>query len=442
MRKPLVLTRAQVFDTETGRLIGPCDILILAGQICRVADPIPMDDAGAEGVDCEGKYVLPGLFDCHTHLCALTNQPMDVQRAIHDECRAGNPFAEDQLAELVLQDFVRRGVTQVRDLGGPVALLKSMKTSAASRVGSGPDIFYAGPMLEKSPLTGQSMNERWPGWTTAVDSPQDAAVTIESLAAEGASHIKVFGKFDLDVLRHLMSCAQRCALPVTCDPGTTFFHDVSLGVGMELGITCFEHAKSLWCTALKEDLREEHDALRGVGPENKRAFGQTLMEAGLRTVSMAKLNALAERMVERDVMVCPTLNVFKYYSERPEAFSESDPEKYRLVFARLFEVSCLVVSVLARHGVKLLVGQDGYVSRFTAREMILLRESGVAIPEILRGATLYPAQWLGIADRYGSVAIGRKANLVVLNRNPLEDIRHIQDIHFVIQEGERIQANR
>lgn len=432
----IVLKGAKIIDVGSGKLLTTRDISIREGTITETKENIDVSDASIVELDCRGKFVIPGLFDCHTHLSALTKQPPEVQKEIYDECMLGESFREGELERLVLSDFLRRGITQIRDLGGPANTLKEFKAEVSKNVSAGPDIFFAGPMLEMPPLTGQQMNERWPGWTVAVDSPRKAENIVTSLRADGVSHIKVFGRFERKLLESLISCAGRSGLPVTCDPGPTFFHAISVTVGIESGISCFEHAKSVWYSVLNDNLKKQHDSLLAKSPEEKNAFVQKMLKAGAESISMPKLRALAETMVDRNIILCPTLHIFKFYSEKPEVFNDKEPEKFAAIFAQLFEVGCTIVKELAKHSVKLLVGQDSYIPRFTHNEMILLRDNGVTTIEIIRGATCYPAEWLGVNDKYGSVEVGKKANLVILEKNPIKEIRNIQSVHAVLRDGE------
>jgi imidazolonepropionase-like amidohydrolase len=64
-----------------------------------------------------------------------------------------------------------------------------------------------------------------------------------------------------------------------------------------------------------------------------------------------------------------------------------------------------------------------------------LFECGINPIEIIRGATLYPAQWLGIDNKNGSIDIGKEANILILNGNPIEDINNIDSIYMVIKNG-------
>ena len=67
--------------------------------------------------------------------------------------------------------------------------------------------------------------------------------------------------------------------------------------------------------------------------------------------------------------------------------------------------------------------------------MELLKEIGLSESEIIKGATIYPAQWLGIADQLGSISPNKKASILILNKNPLEDIQNIKTAQLVLQNG-------
>ena len=440
LKRELLLKGGSLIDVITGQVLDNTDVLIEAGLIRRVGRVDSDETAHVRSVDCNGRFLIPGLFDCHTHLCALTKQSADVQREIHDECHLTRSFQEGRLAQDVLCDFVERGVTQVRDLGGPVETLKSFQDDIDSGELIGPDIFYAGPMLEKSPLRGQSMNERWPGWTVAVDSERDARSITKELHNQKAGCVKTFGKFDLDVLRALINLAAHYQLPVTHDPGPTFFHDVPIDKGIKVGLNCFEHGKSAWQVVLNDKWRAEHDSLKSADPKSQQTFDAKMILMGTETISMSKLRSLAAFMVERDVYFCPTLNIFEFYSEKPAVFTDKEPERYGRIFARLLDVSRVITSEMVRAKVKILVGQDGYIPRFTLNEMKLLNGVGLSNLEILRGATIYPAQWLGIADLYGTIDENKKANIAILQRNPIDDIHHIGTACMVIKGSQIIDC--
>ncbi len=431
----ILLKNANLLDVEKGILRDNLDIVVEGDIIKEVGKVDPGDESGVKQIDCSGKYIMPGLFEGHAHLTVLTNQPEEVRKAIKKECGIKQDTEGDDLEKQVLEEFVRRGITQVRDCGGPVNTLKAMKDKISQRQYVGPDLFYAGPMLDKSPLTGAKNNERYPGFTVAVDTKADAEKVLEQISSHGASLVKAFGKLDQDILEYLLKKASEHNLPVTFDPGKTFFHPIPVDKAINLGIRCIEHGKSPWCVVLKDDLKSEHDRLVSADPQAKEAFVEKVFAVGADSISMPKLQQLTEKTVGHDVYLCPTLHVFRHYAEQPEQFNDKEPEKFRRRFEILYEIARVITKEMAKGGTKILVGTDGWSPVFTLEEMEELKDVGFSEAEISKGATIYPAQWLGIADRFGSISPNKKANIVVLSKNPLEDIENIRTVHTVVLNG-------
>ena len=160
----VLLHNATVFDAKSGTMIPSQDVLIDGEKIIAVKQGKGKAKA-AEWIDCTGKYVIPGLCDSHTHLAFLTTLGGDSVRT-------------------ELEDFVRRGVLYVRDVGGPIGVMSELKNKIASGELTGPDIFYTGPMLESSPLTWEEFNKDLPGFTVALDTRDDVDRVLPELARE------------------------------------------------------------------------------------------------------------------------------------------------------------------------------------------------------------------------------------------------------------------
>jgi imidazolonepropionase-like amidohydrolase len=431
----ILLKNGNVLDVKDGAIKSNLDILIEGDIIKEVGKIDPGDESGVKQIDCSRKYILPGLFECHAHLTMLTNQPEEEKKAIRKECGIKHTAEGDDLEKQVLEEFVRKGITQVRDCGGPVNTLRAMRDKISQREYVGPDLFYAGPMLEKSPLRGAENNKRWPGFTVAVDSKQDAENIIEEISGEGASLVKTFGKFDEDVLKCLLEKAREQNLPVTHDPGPTFFHAVPVDKAINLGIRCIEHGKSPWYVTLKDDLKSEHDRLVSDDPQAKEAFVEKVFAMGADSISMPKLQQLTEKMIDNDVYICPTLRVFRHYAEQPEQFNDKELEKFRKRFEVLYEVARVITEEIAKGGIRILVGCDGWSPILTLEEMEELKDAGLSETEIIKGATIYPAHWLGITDEYGSISVGAKANILILRENPLKQIKNARTTCAVLKNG-------
>lgn len=411
MMQKILVKNVNIVDVAIGSIQREMDILIGKDRIQSIYPSNKVETADAFIVDCTGKYAVPGLFESHAHLSHLKEMEKDER---------GN----------ILKGFVKKGIMQVRDVGGPVDILMDMKEQIQKGNTCGPDIFYSGPMLEKSPLYWRKINESMPGFTVAVDTKEDADRIISGILEKGASLVKTFGKFDLPVFEYLLEKAGENSLPVTHDPGAPLFNMVPMDIAMDLGIRCIEHGKAPWPCVLKDSLQKQHDELcRNYNhePGADEEFAQKVFSMGSDSISEEKLDRLACRMVENNTFFCPTLRVFNERAMEPG-------EEYSRLIKILDSISLFCTGKMIKNGVPLLVGIDSCMPD-THDEIKLLKDTGLSDLEILRGATIYPAKWLNMLGDYGSVAQNSKANLFITEKDPLEDIRNLMDIYISIKDG-------
>lgn len=409
MRTDLLLKNITIIDIECEKLLKGRDILIKEDKIADIIPWVPDFYPEMKMLDCSGKYALPGLFECHAHMAHLLNIPE---------------------REKILKSFVDQGITQVRDVGGSLSIVKKLKESISKGEVTGPDIFYSGPMLEKSPLHWEQVNKSIPEFTVAVDSVSDADRIISELHDNGVSHIKTFNKFNPDVFSHLCKKAKSLSLPVTHDPGMPLFHRIPMDMAIYSGATCIEHGKSPYPIVLKPELQEEHDRLLqpNSAPEDFPRFAMKVLGLGVEAVSMERLNAIANIMLEYDVYFCPTLLAFASVD------TEYSIEEKRVI-KTLNEISLFFTQEFIKQDIKILTGVDSCMPELF-NEMDLLRKQGLSNMKIIKGAVQYPAQWLNIYDRYGSIDINKKANILILHDNPVTDIGNILKICHVVKDGD------
>ncbi len=423
----IMLRNVRVFDPSSGSMGEPTDIFISGDRIAAMGKA-DRERGDAPQIDCSGKFALPGLFDCHTHVAHLIGEG-------EDSLRAG------------LKGFLTSGITQLRDVGGPIDMLADLSRRLASGEIAGPELFYTGPMLESGPLTWANLNESLPNFTVAIDTAADVDSLLPELARQGACMIKTFNTIDAELYRHVVAVAGQNGLKIVHDPGTPFFHWMPMDAAIDLGVTSIEHAKAPWPVVLTDDLRAEHDKLVGpdANPMGKMAFVMKACELGVESVSRDRLEWLAGEMREKGACLCPTLHVLASSEEeiienvKEQQKLDEVPDEMRAMVLKVTramdQVSRLFVRELAGGGVRLLVGQDGADPAATFAEMRLLEECGVSTAEILKGATVYPAQWLGVDDRLGSLSEGRQANILVVDGNPLEDIGQAESTFLVVHQG-------
>ena len=392
----IVLSNVHVFDVSRGVLTLEQDILIEGTQI-KAVGRIDAPEKGVQRIELNGKFAFPGLFECHTHLAFLTT--------LEEEKMIGE-----------LRAFVFNGITQVRDLGGPIDVLRQMDKRISSGEILGPKMFYSGSMLEKPPLFYVKNNKILPGLQMGINTKEDVDRVLSEFAGKGACMVKTYGKMDLDVYKHILVVAKKLGLRVVHDPGRYLFHMIPMDTAIDLGIRSIEHGVAPWPVVLKDELRKKHDQLMAENADEaiRESFIEKVIKLGCKSVSMEKLQHLIDKVLENNVYFCPTLWMYGYDD----------------IFTREF----------IRRKVKILVGHDGPSPSLLFTEMKLLRDRGLSELEIIRGATIYPAQWLGVEDRYGSVSPGMLANLVILDKNPLEDIGNFKTPYMVIKNGQVVFA--
>ncbi len=259
--------------------------------------------------------------------------------------------------------------------------------------------------------------------------------------------IKTFMHIALPVYRRLLEVARECSLKVVHDPGGALFNWVPIDKAVELGVTSIEHAKAPWPFVLEDGLRKRQDALtgRGANREEQLKVFSDAADAGLDGVSEERLHALADIMLEHDAFLCPTLHIFEAWRKQKLEAAEAaggeaeaeDPvaEVKRRGLVAVEVLSYHFVGALAGDGVGMLLGSDSASAAATIEETECMHKAGISEADILRAATIYPARWLGVEDRLGSIEPGKVADVVVLEGNPLEDIRNVGAVAAVVQGG-------
>jgi hypothetical protein len=298
----------------------------------------------------------------------------------------------------------------------------------------GPRIYFAGPLLTRAPILVAEQNKALPGIAEVVETPAAIDATLDRLVARKATMTKAIDRWDPALLRYYLRAARARSLRVVWDAGLPILDPIPIDTALALGVTSVEHAKAVWSGVLRDDLAHEYDSVMAVGGTHAshEAVLQRLMALGEQSVSRERLAALADTWAKGGAYLCPTLQA------AVDNLARTPPEGYQRPFAGLLAVSWLFVRELAAHGVKMLVGQDNVEPDGTLREMDLLASAGVSPVEILRGATIYPARWLGVDSTVGTVEAGKRADILILEANPLDRITNIRSAWAVVHDGKLV----
>jgi imidazolonepropionase-like amidohydrolase len=423
---PLAITNVTLIDVraatpEQARLAGRT-VLLEDGAITAVGASGSMKlPRGAKVVDGRGKFLAPGLWDAHVHL---------------------GTFGESALPLLVAE-----GVTSVRDMGGDPALLKAWRDSIERREVAGPQIFMTGrivegawwldriakaaqtdPVLSAFPFLEIAPRER-------LSSASDAARAVSEVRSEGIDLIK-FRNLRTDEFNAVAAEARKAGLPLTGhSPRST-----PPGHAAEAGMTSIEHMETV-TLALGD--RPEGERLKEFARMAAAGTGITatlITDVAYRQTPDAKAYAIIDDTANRldprrRFLSGRALAAWRFGLDVKKLESGSTTD-----YAQLHRRQLSDLRLARAAGVPILIGTDLTVSLIYPGSSVyeemryLVANGGLSPFEALKGATFYPARAMRLTNQ-GYVAAGARADLVLLERDPVLAVPEAASIDAVVLNG-------
>jgi imidazolonepropionase-like amidohydrolase len=424
------ITDANLWD-GSGRPPVPHAVTLVRGERIVCAGslgecPIPSD---ARVVDAAGGWLIPGLIDTHVHLLFL------------QKGSAGAELGED------LKDLLAQGVTTVRDMGtNPRELLARTRTQAAAprvyamQLVGGFKFFYG---RENVPLGDGLMGYRMPpaqvmqlrGWDPAMYRfRQDAQTIVRDAMAAGATGLKLYGFLDVEAVQALVDAGHQAGLPVWGHAWVQPAGPRDLVLAGEDGVV---HASLFVGDLLSGEQRDSLTSQSAI-----LSSGARLATADAATDP--RILETLDSMAARGTFFEPTLDVTLRSVAHFDAEHTATPSISEEYARASVGFSMAVAREAARRGVRLVAGTDhvAYGPRgdraSLAAELALLTDSiGLSPHEALLAATRDAALAVGgeAARSVGRIETGRYADLVLLAKNPLQDIRNVASVEWVMQGG-------
>lgn len=390
-------------------------VLVRDGRIAEVGSTAQIRiPAGATVVDGTGKYLIPGLFEMHAHTSKTRASGLGL--------------------------YVVHGVTTIRDQGSEHAEVLRWRREIRAGSRLGPRMLIAGPYLEslrniermrRDPP--ESRVEPFERARIPVGSPEAARRIIDSLAALELDHFKIRTVQDRETYLALAGAAHAHGKRLTGHVVTA-----SPGTFLEAGQDGVDHgfpAASLDSLPLAERMAFWRQlAARDVGMVPTLV---TVTESGFRP--LAYYQALVSDSTALVHPLRPYLSAFMILDWR-EQVEELTPERHAY-FERVWPTVLKHLREMREAGVRIMAGSDVAVLNIFPgaslhEELRLLVDSvGMSPLEALESATRKPAEWLGLADSVGAVAVGKLADLVLLDADPLRDITSTRRISAVVLRG-------
>ncbi len=391
-QQSILLDGGRLIDGSGSTPVEDAQVLIRGNRIARVGPRGSFAaPAGVERIDTSGKTLLPGFVDLHFH---IADDPTMV------------PL------------FVANGVTSARDPGAWMELFEPVRRWQAEHNIAAPRLFLCGPHLD-------GPNPAYPKDSVVILSPEEARLLVRREVGRGATAIKIYFRLPLDAVRAAVDEAHRLRVPVTAH-----LEILNVRYAVEAGLDGVEHITSLGI-ALIPPMQAERYRQQILADNSARDDGRYRMWAGIDPRSEQALD-LARYLAERKVFVDPTLAVFE---RRPDPKDKDSAEKV-LATQHMKEY----VGVLNEAGVRLVVGSHSdvpFAPRGFAyhRELEMLHESGLTPMQVLVAATKTGAQFLQRENDLGTVEEGKLADVLVLDKNPLDNISNSRSISTVIVDG-------
>ena len=409
----IALTHVTVIDGKGSDARADLTVVIEGDRIVDVGprSPIPK---GAQVINAAGKFLIPGLWDMHTHL--------------------------GKAGEVVFPPLIANGVTSVREMGGDGEITIALRERVKRGEILGPRIKATGLILENprfiqmlERITGDS----YAGKRLGVANADDAKRAIEANVKMGADFLKIRTSASRDAYFAIASEARRVGLPL---------------VGhLPFGISALEASNA----------------------------GQRSIEHGwvmLEKIPEDKVKEIAAQLIKNDTYVVPTLVAGRGFRETPDEqvlaivddkdgvidarrkyvpqsladfwrkqieMKKSESEKLDWMAIRRSNVE--IFRILHKAGVKMMVGTDlgaplCYPGFGLHDELeLMVSDIGLTPAEALQSATRLPAEFMGLGGTLGTIEKGKLADLVLLDANPLVDIRNTSKIAAVIVGGRMLE---
>jgi imidazolonepropionase-like amidohydrolase len=417
---PLIIENVTVIDATGAPAQLHRTVIVQDGHIQGIYET-RRTQKGAIHINATGKFLIPGLWDMHVHTVF------------------GDWFPQGK--QIALPLFIANGVTGVRDMGGELEVLQQWRKEISAGTLIGPRMVIAGPMLD-------GPQPRFPS-SIAITTPEDGRRAVDDLKRRGVDFIKLQSLIPRDAVFAIADEANK--------QGIAFVGHVPDSVraseASNAGQKSFEHLIGIF----EGSSPLENEFLKG--PKTEAKF--------LATYDSTRASALFALLAKNHTWQCPTLvwerggNLIEQTDFAHDPRAKYVPAYWKTVTWKRFTDEIIkgfngddliirqrfvakelqVVKAMHEAGIQFLAGTDTAPGVYIFPGFSLHEElqrfvaAGFTPMEALQTATLNPATFLGIAGSLGTIEQGKVADLVLLDANPLDDIRNTQRIAAVIVNG-------
>jgi imidazolonepropionase-like amidohydrolase len=401
----LTLLNARIFDPRSGTLSEPTTINIEGNRIASIG--VPQERNAADVMDVAGKVVLPGLWDMHTHVG-------DVDGLLN----------------------IAAGITSIRDLGNDNDTVQAFKKNVESGLWIGPRVILAGLVDGSGPFKGPTK--------IVADDEKTAREAVDFFADRGYEGLKIYSSIKPELVPVLTNYAHQRGLRVSGHIPAGMRAENAVDAGYDE----IQHANMLFLNFMP-DVTDTRTPAR---------FTEVGKRAADLDLQSPEVRAFIAKLRDRKVVVDPTLSIFEsMFTARAGVMSpdfapvadrfppqvrrnfmagglpvpEGMDAQYRASFQKMIDL----IGELHRSGVTIVAGTDSLAGFALHRELELYAQAGIPNADVLRIATLIPAQIMKRDKDLGTIEPGKLADLIVVNGDPTRTISDIRKVVTVVKDG-------
>jgi imidazolonepropionase-like amidohydrolase len=389
--KLIAIKGGTVLDVVNEKTIPNAVVVIENGIIKKIGKEGEISiPAGAKVIDAKGKMLLPGLWDMHAHFEQAEWGPA----------------------------YLAAGVTTVRDCGNEFSFINAIKDAIDQGKGVGPEILKAGIIDGKG---------QYALGIIQADTKEDAIKAVDRYKQNGFVQIKIYSSVKPAIVKAICYEAHKQGLTVTGH----IPNRMTLQQGVDSGMNMVNHVQYVY-TIMKRNKDRSID------------FNDS--------TSIAAINFIKQH----NVVIDPTVGVFEMsFRNVKDDITKMEPAFYTLPlplqallkntgqdsagakkFKPLYESMVTIVKKLHDAGATIVAGTDqGFPGFSVARELELYVQAGLTPADAIQTATITPAKVMNVDKTNGSIEEGKKADIIIVDGDPLTNIRDIRNVTTVIKEG-------
>jgi imidazolonepropionase-like amidohydrolase len=389
--KLIAIEGGTVVDVVAEKTLPDAVVLIENGIIKKIGKKGEVSiPAGAKIIDAKGKTLLPGLWDMHAHFEQAEWGPA----------------------------YLAAGVTTVRDCGNEFSFINAIKDAIDQGKGVGPEILKAGIIDGKGPYALGVIQ---------ADTKEEAIKAVDRYKDNGYVQIKIYSSVKPAIVKAICDEAHKQGLTVTGH----IPNGMTLQQGVDSGMNMVNHVQYVY-SIMKRNKDRSVD------------FNDSTSIAAIKFIK------------DHNVVIDPTVGVFEMsFRSVKDDITKMEPAFYTLPlplqallkntgqdstgakkFKPLYESLGIIVEKLHDAGVTIVAGTDqGFPGFSVARELELYVQAGLTPADAIQTATITPAKVMNVDKNTGSIDEGKNADIIIINGDPLKNIRDIRNVTTVIKGG-------